>query len=377
MIPFNKNSLYGKEIEYIKDAFKEGKTSGDGKYSKLCAKLMETKFRAKKILLTTSGTHALELAMLLIDLKRNDEVIMPSYTFVSTANAVVLRGAKPVFCDIRSDTLNIDEKKIEPLITEKTKAILPVHYAGQSCEMDVIKKIAKENDLFVIEDAAQGVNAKYKDQYLGTIGDIGCYSFHETKNYSMGEGGAIVINNETFIERAEIIREKGTNRSKFIKGEVDKYTWVDVGSSYLPSDINAAILYAQLEIVDQIQKRRSSIFNKYMENLTELSESGYFSMPRIVKDVEINYHIFYLIMNNEKDRDDLIVHLKKREIMATFHYIPLHKSEFYMKNYCTASLPITERLSSKIIRLPLFYELTEEEQNRIITHIVGWTKLKQ
>ena len=270
MIPFNKQNIFGKELQYIEEAYRSNKVSGDGKFTKWCNTFIETEFGAKKALLTTSGTHALEMAMLLIDLKVGDEVILPSYTFVSTVNSVILRGATPIFVDIREDTLNMDESLIKDLITPKTKAIIPVHYAGVSCEMDTISSLAKEHSLYVIEDAAQGVNAKYKDKYLGTLGDFGCYSFHETKNYSMGEGGAIVINNSDFFERAEIIREKGTNRSKFFRGEINKYTWVDVGSSFLPSDINAAILKAQFEHLDVIQRKRDEVFGWYYKGLQDL-----------------------------------------------------------------------------------------------------------
>lgn len=365
MIPFNKQNLFGKELEYIKDAFENGKVSGDGKYTKLCSAFMENVFSANKVLLTTSGTHALELAALLLDLEPGDEVIMPSYTFVSTVNAVILRGAVPVFCDIRKDNLNIDETKIESLITEKTRAIIPVHYAGVACEMDSIMDLADKYNLFVIEDAAQGVNAKYKGRYLGTIGHLGCYSFHETKNYSMGEGGAIVINDKSFRERAEIIREKGTNRSKFFRGEVDKYTWVDLGSSYLPSDINAAVLWCQLEHLDEIQEKRMEIFETYFKGLLDLQKSGKLRLPVINSFAEHNAHMFYVLLNSEEERDSLMKFLKENGVHSVFHYIPLHTGSFYEKNFGSVSLPVTEILSARLLRLPVYYDLDLESVTRI------------
>lgn len=361
MIPFNRQNLFGKEFEYIKDAYDNKKISGDGKYTKLCDKFMEDKFSAKKVLLTTSGTHSLDMAAILAGIKPGDEVILPSFTFVSTANAFVLRGAKPVFCDIREDNLNIDETKIEALITDKTKAIAPVHYAGVACEMDTIMDIAKRHHLYVIEDAAHAVNAKYKGKYLGTIGDIGCFSFHETKNYSMGEGGAIILNNDKFIEEAEIVREKGTNRSKFFRGQVDKYTWVDIGSSYLPSDINAAILWAQFDHFDDIQNQRLHIFYKYGELLKDLSDKGYFRMPIINDFATANGHMFYILLNDGETRDKLLKFLNDSGVNAVFHYLPLHDSIFYKEHYGKLSLPVTESLSARLLRLPLFYTLKDEE----------------
>lgn len=361
MIPFNRQNLFGKEFEYIKDAYDNKKISGDGKYTKLCDKFMEDEFSAKKVLLTTSGTHALDMAAILAGIKPGDEVILPSFTFVSTANAFVLRGAKPVFCDIREDNLNIDETKIEALITDKTKAIAPVHYAGVACEMDTIMDIAKRHHLYVIEDAAHAVNAKYKEKYLGTIGDIGCFSFHETKNYSMGEGGAIILNNDKFIEEAEIVREKGTNRSKFFRGQVDKYTWVDIGSSYLPSDINAAILWAQFDHFDDIQNQRLHIFYKYGELLKDLSDKGYFRMPIINDFATANGHMFYILLNDGETRDKLLKFLNDSGVNAVFHYLPLHDSIFYKEHYGKLSLPVTESLSARLLRLPLFYTLKDEE----------------
>jgi len=369
MIPFNRQNIFGKELEYIKDAYETGKISGDGKYTELCNSFMEKRFNAKKIMLTTSGTHALDLSAILSEIKPGDEIIMPSYTFVTTANAFVLRGGKPVFCDIRKDNLNMDETIIEELVTEKTKAIVPVHYAGVACDMDKIMRIAKKNDLMVIEDAAQGVNAKYKDKYLGTIGDIGCYSFHETKNYSMGEGGAIVINNEELFERAEIVREKGTNRKKFFRGEIDKYTWVDIGSSYLPSEINAAILWNQLEHIDEIQEKRKDIFEMYYDGLKKLENDGKLRLPIINDYAECNYHMFYMLMKSEKERDEIISYLKKNGIQSVFHYIPLHTAPFIVNQDLTFSLTVTEELSKKILRLPMFYSLTSIDQQKIIDFI--------
>lgn len=372
MIPFNKQNLFGKEFEYIKDAYETGRVSGDGKYTELCNKFMENRFNAKKVMLTTSGTHALDLSAILAGIKPGDEVIMPSYTFVSTANAFVLRGGKPVFCDIRKDNLNMDETKIEDLITDKTKAIVPVHYGGVACEMDKIMKIAKKNDLMVIEDAAQGVNAKYKDKYLGTIGDIGCYSFHETKNYSMGEGGAIVVNNEELIEKAEIIREKGTNRKKFFRGEIDKYTWVDIGSSYLPSEINAAVLWNQLEHIDEIQEKRKKNFDLYYDGLKNLELEGILRLPVINDYAEPSYHMFYILLNSESERDRLMSFLKKNDIQAVFHYIPLHESKFYKERYKSVEIPVTEDLSRRILRLPLFYKLKQTEIRTVLEKILGF-----
>ncbi|WP_048151681.1 dTDP-4-amino-4,6-dideoxygalactose transaminase [Methanolacinia paynteri] len=372
MIPFNRQALFGNEFSYIQDAFEQGKISGDGKYTKFCTNFMQKRFSAEKILLTPSCTHALELAALLINIQPGDEVIMPSYTFVSTATAFVLRGARPVFCDIRSDNLNIDEDKIEALITKRTRAIVPVHYGGVACEMDKINEIADENGLYVVEDAAQGVNAKYKGRYLGTIGHFGCYSFHETKNYSMGEGGAIVINDPGFIERAEILREKGTDRSKFYRGEVDKYSWVDIGSSYLPSDISAAILWAQLENLDEIQQKRRHIHERYFNGLAELEKEDFLRLPVINEFAESNNHLFYILMNSERERDELLAYLKENGVYAVFHYVPLHMSTYYHRNYGEISLPLTEDLSARLIRLPMYYELSDDEITRVIDLVRKW-----
>jgi dTDP-4-amino-4,6-dideoxygalactose transaminase len=291
---------------------------------------------------------------------------------VSTANAIILRGAVPVFVDIRKDTLNIDESLIEAAVTDRTKAIFPVHYAGVSCEMDEISRIAKKHDLFVIEDAAQGVNAKYRNSYLGTLGDIGCYSFHETKNYSMGEGGAILINNERFIDRAEIIREKGTNRSKFFRGEIDKYTWVDVGSSFLPSEINAAVLKAQFENLDVIQNRRNEIYRRYNEGLKDLERSGSIALPNVPENCTSNAHMFYVITKDLEERTSLIKYLRNTGVYSVFHYVPLHMSEYYHKNFVKLNLPLTETLSSQLIRLPMFYSLENEAVDHIIESVINF-----
>ncbi|MBE5854720.1 MAG: dTDP-4-amino-4,6-dideoxygalactose transaminase [Lachnospiraceae bacterium] len=366
MIRFNVPPFTGKEMDYIKQAVEAQKICGDGEFTKKDNQWMEERFGAKKVLLTTSCTHATELAALLADIKPGDEVIMPSFTFVSTADAFVLRGAVPVFVDIRPDTMNIDETKIEAAITEKTKAIVPVHYAGVACEMDTIMDIAKRHNLVVIEDAAQGVMSKYKGQALGTIGEFGCYSFHETKNYSMGEGGAIVIKNEKDIERAEIFREKGTNRSKFFRGQIDKYTWVDYGSSYLPSELNAAYLYAQLEKADEIFDDRMSSWNRYYENLKELAEQGHIELPTIPADCEHNAHMFYLKAKDLEERTALIDFLKSKDILAVFHYIPLHTApagQAYGRFH--GEDKYTTKESERLMRLPLYYGLKPEQVDYI------------
>lgn len=369
-IPFNKPHLTGKELGYIEESLKSGNIVGNCEFTKKCERLMEEKFGAKKVLLTGSCTDAMEMASLLIDLQPDDEVIVPSFTFVSTANAFILRGARPVFVDIREDTLNIDEKKIEEKITNKTKAIYPVHYAGVSCDMDVIMDIAKKYNLYVMEDSAQGVNARYKGKFLGTTGHLGAYSFHGTKNYTCGEGGALVINDERFIERAEILREKGTNRSKFIRGEVDKYTWVDIGSSFLLSDVSASFLYAQLENLDEIKEKRKAVFDFYYENLKELEDSGYLKLPTIPKECETNYHIFYILLPSHEIRNSLMDQLKSEGIQSTFHYIPLHNSPMGMKfGYKDGDLPITETVSSCILRLPFYADLKLDELSFVVEKI--------
>jgi dTDP-4-amino-4,6-dideoxygalactose transaminase len=374
-IPFNRPFFIGKELYYISQSVLSGKIAGDGTFTQKCHALLEKKFNARKILLTTSCTAALEMAAILFDVGPDDEVILPPFTFVSTANAFYLRGARPVFVDIRADTLNIDETKIEAAISEKTKAIAPVHYAGVACDMDQILKIAKKYEIFILEDAAQGLNAKYKNKYLGTLGDLGAYSFHETKNCICGEGGAIVINNEKFVERAEIVREKGTNRGKFFRGEVDRYTWVDMGSSYLPSDLLAAFLYAQLENMDLIDGHRRKIFNEYYHALKHLADDGLLRLPIVPSDCRPCGHLFYIIVNDEKTRDHLINYLRSNGIWAVFHYIPLHLSKIGRSlGYTSDQFPVTESLSSRLIRLPLYYDLTKEEQGLVIQSIKNFFK---
>lgn len=364
-IPFNRQNLFGPELRYIEDAYLRNKVSGDGFYTHWCQSFLEEKFGFDKVLLTTSGTHAIEMAMLLIDIGPGDEVIMPSYTFVSTANAVVLRGAKPVFVDIRPDTQNIDETLIEQAITTRTKAIMPVHYAGVSCEMDTIMDIAYRHKLWVVEDAAQGINARYKEKYLGGIGHLGCYSFHETKNISMGEGGALIINDSALKVRAEIIREKGTNRSKFYRGEVDKYSWVDIGSSFLPSDINAAVLKAQLEHLDEIQTKRNELYQRYYKAFSGIDAQS-ITLPVVPKNTIPNAHMFYLLLDSQEQRDDFIRYMKSKNILVVFHYVPLHSSNFAHHNLDQYQLPSTVENAQKLVRLPIFYSLTYDEQQRVI-----------
>lgn len=366
-VSFNKPPYIGKESEYVLDAVNKGHISGDGEYTKKCAKKLEELSGTKRVLLTTSCTHATEMAALLSDIKPGDEVIMPSYTFVSTADAFVLRAAVPVFVDIRPDTMNIDETLIEDAITSKTRAIVPVHYAGVGCEMDTIMDIARRHNLTVIEDAAQAIASTYKGKALGTFGDFGCYSFHETKNISMGEGGALLIQNEDMIEPAEIIREKGTNRAKFFRGQIDKYTWVNYGSSYLPSDMNAAYLWAQLENMDIIQEKRLSVWNRYREGLTELADKEYIEFGAIPKECTNNAHMFYIKVKDLDTRTKLINFLKEREIQAVFHYVPLHSAPAGRKfGRFSGEDRYTTKESERLIRLPLFYSITDEEVNRVI-----------
>ena len=329
--------------------------------------------KTKKTLITTSGTHALEMAAILCDIKKGDEVILPSFTFVSTANAFCLRGAKPIFVDIREDTKNIDESLIEKKITKKTKCIIPVHYSGVSSEMDKIMDLSHKYNLFVIEDAAQGLMSTYKGRMLGSIGDFGAFSFHETKNVYCGEGGALTINNEKFIERAEIIREKGTNRSKFFRGEVDKYTWVDIGSSYLPSDILSAFLYAQLEQIEPITKRRQEICNLYRTGLQQLEDSGKLKIPDNIIDTTTNGHIFYIELKNLAERDSLLKYLRENGIYAVFHYVPLHSSPMGLKyGYSVEDLPVTNKISERLLRLPLYYSIRTQEIDYIIDKIKNY-----
>ena len=367
MIPFNIPPASGKEATYIQQAIKNHKICGDGEFTKKCSAWMENKFNAQKVLLTTSGTSALEMAAVLCDIQADDEVIMPSYTFCSTANAFVQRGAKIVFVDIRPDTMNIDETKIEEAVTSKTKAIVPVHYAGVSCNMDEINSIAKKHKLFVIEDAAQGVMSAYKGKALGTISDFGCYSFHETKNYSMGEGGAIVINNPRYIERAEIIREKGTNRSQFWRGQVDKYTWIDYGSSFLPSELNAAYLWGQLEIAEKINDERLKNWNIYYKNLKILEEKSFIELPFVPADCTHNAHMFYIKVKDIEERTRLIEFLKTKNIGSVFHYVPLHSAPAGLKyGRFSGSDVYTTKESERLLRLPMYYGLNEKDISLII-----------
>ncbi len=366
-IPFNRPYITGKEIDYIKDTFLRGKLSGDGFYTKQVSHFLENTFCIKKVLLVTSCSAALDMSAMLLNLKHGDEVILPSYTFVSTANAFVLRGALPVFADIQENTMNIDPREIEKKITPKTKAIYVVHYAGVSCEMQEIMQVARKYNIPVVEDAAQGVNSMYKDQYLGSIGDIGCYSFHETKNYSCGEGGAILINQSNWIERAEILREKGTNRSKFFRGEIDKYTWVDIGSSYLISEILAAHLFAQLEQMQNIQQLRKNIFDFYYENLLDYEKRGKIRLPSLPEYCQQNYHMFYIRFETEKIRDRVMNQLKASGILAIFHYVPLHLSDMGQKfGYKQGDLPITEKCSSTLLRLPFYAGMERRDQEYIL-----------
>jgi len=372
-VPFSKPYITGGELDNIKtllDNIEKGWIiSGDGIYTKRVNKFIEFNFGAKKAFMTTSCTTALELATHLLNLKPGDEVIIPSFTFVSTANPILLAGAKPVFAEIRQDTLNIDPEDIRRKITKKTKAIYPVHYAGVACQMDEIMELAQQHDLFVVEDAAHGVNAKYKNKYLGTIGHFGCYSFHDTKNYVCGEGGALLINtdDEKMLNRAEIIREKGTNRSQFFRGEVDKYTWVDIGSSYLPSDILAAFLYAQLEKLNEIQRKRTDIYNAYNRALEHYMGAG-LRLPMVPSYAQHNAHLYHILFDRPQDRDKVMAELNARGIHATFHYIPLHSSPMGMKlGYQVGDLPITERTSERLLRLPMYAGMTGEELQYVIS----------
>ncbi len=375
-IPFNKPFIVGKELYYIEQAVKEGNLAGDGPFTKKCAAWMENSFAAKRVLLVHSCTAALEIAAILCDLQPGDEVIVPSYTFVSTVNAFVLRGAKPVFCDIRSDTMNMDENKIEELITPLTKVIVPVHYAGVACNMDKIMRLAVKYNLLVVEDAAQGVCSRYKGQALGTIGHLGCYSFHETKNFISGEGGALAINDCRFIERAEIIREKGTDRSKFFRGQVDKYTWVDIGSSYLASELTAAFLYAQLEEADKITKKRHEIWKQYLQLLLPLEAAGILRLPVIPDACTHNGHMFYILLESQTVRAALIAHFKLHDIMAVFHYIPLHSSPMGKSFWPEEKhLPVTENMSERLLRLPCYYELTDSDIRKVISEIKLFFKI--
>lgn len=369
-INFNVPPCAAKAMEYIQECVKNQKICGDGAYTAKCSRWIEERTGTAKCLMTTSCTHATEMAALLADIGPGDEVIMPAYTFVSTADAFVLRGAVPVFVDIRPDTMNIDEKLIEAAVTDKTKAIVPVHYAGVACEMDTIMEIAARHGLKVIEDAAQGIMAFYKGKMLGSIGDFGCYSFHETKNYSMGEGGALLLQHEENVENAEIIREKGTNRSKYYRGQIDKYTWVNFGSSYLPSDMNAAYLYAQLEIADRINDSRLSCWERYYNNLLPLAETGKISLPVVPEECTHNAHMFYIKAADIEERTALIDHLKKRGILSVFHYIPLHTSPAGQRfGRFFGEDRYTTKESERLARLPMYYGLSLEQVDYICNSI--------
>lgn len=362
MIPFNIPPYVGTEMKYLQEAAESHKICGDGAFTKKCNEWIENRFSVSKALLTTSGSTALDMAALLCDLQPGDEVILPSYTFSSTANAFVLAGAKLVFTDIRPDTMNLDETKIEAAITERTKVIVPVHYAGVACEMDTIMDIARKHNLKVVEDAAQGVMSTYKGKALGTIGDFGCFSFHETKNYSMGEGGALLINDPEYIEKAEILREKGTNRSKFWRGQVDKYTWVDFGDSYLPSELNAAYLWAQLEKADEINENRLGSWNTYYEELKPLEEKGLIELPVVPEECVHNAHMFYVKCRDLEERTAFITYLKERGIGSVFHYVPLHSAPAGLKfGRFNGMDEYTTKESDRLARLPMYYGLKEEQ----------------
>ncbi len=369
-IPFNQPFAVGKEFEYIRQAIKNVHTCGDGPFTRKCHTLLEQTLGVSKALLTTSCTHALEMAALLLNLQPGDEVIFPSFTFVSTVNAFVLRGVYPVFCDIRPDTLNLDENKLEKLITPRTKVIVPVHYAGVGCEMDAIMELAGQYGVAIVEDNAHGLFGKYKGKYLGTFGCLATQSFHETKNFNCGEGGALLINDPQYIERAEVIREKGTNRSRFYRGQVDKYTWVDIGSSYLPSDMLAAYLYAQLEVQEQIQAKRREIWEYYHKHLQDWAEKHDIRFPIVPDHCEQAYHMFYLLMPSLEKRQALIAHLKAQNIISAFHYLPLHLSEMGQKfGGKEGDCPVTEDVSERLVRLPFYNDLTEADLTRVVAAI--------
>jgi dTDP-4-amino-4,6-dideoxygalactose transaminase len=366
-ILFNKSYIAGKELFYVADAVIKGDLKGDGSYTKKCHQWLENSLECKKALLTHSCTAALEMSALLFDLKPGDEVLVPSYAFPSTANAFYLRGAKIVFVDVRADTINLDESLIEKAITKKTKAICALHYAGVSCEMDPIMQIAKKYNLRVVEDAAQAIFSSYKGRKCGTLGDLAAFSFHETKNLSSGEGGALIINDPAFCERSEIIREKGTNRSKFFRGEVDKYSWVDLGSSYLPSEVLAAFLYGQLEQAENIQSARRRIWQRYNQELAVLQEKECFRMPIIPATCEQNFHMFYLLCRSETERDDLMYFMRENGVHAVFHYFPLHLSKMGQDfGYKEGDFAVSESIASRIIRLPMYCSLSDQQQTKII-----------
>jgi dTDP-4-amino-4,6-dideoxygalactose transaminase len=363
----------GNELAYIEDAVRQGHLAGDGPYTRRCQQFLERRCGAGRVLLTHSATAALELAAHLCRVGAGDEVIMPSYTFVSTANAFVLRGARPLFVDIRPDTLNLDEDRVQAAITKRTRAIVPVHYAGVACEMEPLLDLARRHGLRVVEDAAQGLGSTYRGQALGTLGDLGCWSFHETKNILTGEGGALVVRDPELAERAEILREKGTNRARFFRGEVDKYTWVDVGSSYLPSEMIAAYLLAQLERWDDVLARRREIFDRYQQGLAPLAASGFFRMPIVPDGCRANGHMFYLLLPSEEQRTRLMSHLDTVGVNAVFHYVPLHESPMGERlGYRAGELPVTESVSRRLLRLPCFFDLDAERQDIVIEEITSF-----
>ena len=372
-IPFNKPVIAGKELFYIAQAVTFGNIGGDGFFTEHCARLLEERFGIHKVLMTPSGTAALEMAAMLCDLGPGDEVIMPSYTFVSTANAVARLGARPVFIDICRDTLNMDPDLLEAAVTERTRAVMPVHYAGVGCDMDRITTIARKFDLKVIEDAAQAVNAFVRGQALGSIGHLAAFSFHETKNFTCGEGARLCINSPTFVERAEIIRDKGTNRKQFFRGLVDKYTWVEVGSSYVPSEVACAFLYAQLEMLEPISQRRQQVYEFYRYLLEPLARQGWLELPHIPADCQSNYHLFHILLRDRRTRDELLTYLQERGILAVFHYVPLHCSPMGRRyGYREGELPNTEELSGRLLRLPFFHDLTREDQMRVVDTVTDY-----
>jgi dTDP-4-amino-4,6-dideoxygalactose transaminase len=374
-IPFNKPFIAGKELLYIAQAVTRGNIGGDGYFTNLCCRFLEQQFQIRHVLLTPSCTAALEMGAMLCGLGPGDEVIMPSFTFVSTANAVARLGARPVFVDIKPETLNIDETLIERAISEKTKAIFPVHYAGIGCRMEHILEIARKYSLRVVEDAAQGVNAYQNGRALGSMGDLGAFSFHETKNVICGEGGALCVNDPGLLERAEILRDKGTNRKQYFRGQVDKYTWVDVGSSYVPSEICSAFLYAQLEMMTAITDARRRNFRFYLDELGPLHDDGLLRLPHVPADCQSNFHLFYVLLKNQQARDSLMGYLQQNGILAVFHYVPLHGSPMGQElGYRAGDLPITEDLSGRLLRLPLYHEITSDEQARVVGQITKFLR---
>lgn len=370
-IPFNKPFVVGKEMYYIAQAVTFGNLGGDGEFTQRCCKLMESRFDIPKVLMTPSCTASLEMAAMLLDLKPGDEVIMPSFTFVSTALAIARLGAKPVFVDIRPDTLNLDETLLESAITPRTKAIFVVHYAGVSCEMDAIMSIADAHEIFVVEDAAHACNSRYNDRACGSIGHLGCFSFHETKNFICGEGGALLINDERFLERAHWLRDKGTNRQAFLNGQVDKYTWVDTGSSYVPSELCAAFLYAQLEGMDRISTRRQELHETYMSLLTNVSSDGAFRLPIVPAGCDSSHHLFYILLESAEIREEVLKGMKDRDVSAVFHYVPLHESPFGQKVAGDVSLPVTESVSRRLVRLPFYFDLETDQQEYVVDSLVA------